>query len=140
MLMIIIYDNFRTKEQPVVKQTLESCLVQKKMCKIITDEYDLKVSLLDKIEYLKPFDIFISSEVKGEIRIKSIKLNFIMVDMDMGKNIFELKTNYMNEKNQTWAGKGMLPLCVTGKKSWLMMVDVLTNKTRYNSLLPLTIE
>ena len=136
----------REKELPVTNISVEDCVIQKQVCTIETDKFKLNISSDEKIEYLRPFNILISTETKNYSEIDKIQLDFKMIGMNMGVNRFVLKTSdtkkntHVRKGKQIWKGKALLPVCVSGRADWVAEVEVLASQVRYILTFPISVQ
>lgn len=124
----------------IFKLTVKDCQLDKKECFINIDEFHLKINVSKNIEYLKYFDITVSTKVKKDFIIKATHIVFSMKDMDMGINKFTLKTNSYNKKEQEWHGKAILPMCITGETKWFTELILQGENRKYFIKFPLTVK
>lgn len=64
---------------------------------------------------LQPFQVTVSAPQARELAIE-----FRMQGMDMGQNRYRL----LRQADGAWTGRVTLPVCVSGRRDWQMIVDV----------------
>ena len=125
------------KEKDVIKIQPNNCHIESKECIVDLNELKVRVVFDEDIFYLKPFNVSVTNENSENLKLKSIKIDFKMNNMNMGVNRFLLK----NDDNKSlWQGKALLPICVTGRADWLSEIELATKNTRYLISLPILVK
>lgn len=127
-----------SKEQVVIKISDVKCNAQKKVCKIELEGLNIELSFDNNIYYLKPFNVFVWTEAKTHI--KSIQVDFKMINMNMGVNRFSLRKTELENEKQKWQGKALLPVCVTGRADWFAELGIVTENVKYIISLPVSVQ
>ena len=90
-------------------------------CNAKTGDTEIEIKFPDNIVFLKHFPI--------EVRIAALKnainkvtVDFQMVKMNMGLNFYQLTQS--DKDKALWTGKGVLPVCTTGRTDWLAIISV----------------
>ena len=129
-----------SKPTTAINISFSHCNVQKETCNVDTDDFSLNISFDEHVYYLKPFNFSISSKLKSNVEIESVQIDFKMKNMDMGVNRFMLKNINIKNKFQTWKGKALLPICVTGRADWISELEVITEDTKYIISFPISVK
>lgn len=124
----------------VIEIPVENCHPQHQKCEILSGDFKFNLLIDKNVYYLKPFNIHFWSENNTNHNIESILLNFKMQDMDMGINRIRLKKLNTQNGEITWSGKGLLPVCVTGRADWISEVEILTKQNKYTFNIPLLVK
>lgn len=95
---------------------LSSCRLDVDTCEIKINDKNLSVTLDGEVKPLAPFLINISD--KSNL-IDSAIVSFKMKAMDMGFN----KYRFIKD-NSNWTAKIIIPICTTGRRDWLVEVEV----------------
>ena len=142
-IVIISLQNIKwieeNSDKNIINLPVENCDVQKQRCHIISDEFNIEISLENNIYYLKNFNISVWSENNKSSNIESIFIDFKMEKMNMGVNRFML-TKLNSEYKQRWQGKALLPVCVTGRADWFSDFEVETKTNRYVFRFPINVK
>lgn len=109
--------------------TVSSCNPLKVKCRITKENVGLVFYLPSNVEYLKPFQVEITSDGINNSDIDKVTVTFEMSDMDMGQNQFVLKP-----RGSIYSGEAVLPVCVTGRVDWTARVDVITEDRVYQAI------
>lgn len=64
---------------------------------------------------LQPFQVMVIAP-----QARDVAIEFQMQGMDMGPNRYRL----VRQADGSWAGRVTLPVCVSGRRDWQMVVDV----------------
>lgn len=125
----------------VIQLSIKKCNAQLNKCKVNIDDFEIGIDIDRNIEYLKTFNMKLWVENKKNNFIESIYIDFKMNGMDMGVNRFKLIRNepIKFSKTQSWHGKVVLPICVTGKVDWLAKIELISQKKQYEILVPIKI-
>jgi len=132
------------KKLTVIKMSFEECKPQERVCNVELDGLKLKVSFDKDVFYLKPFNISILLDYKSNNKInkkvESVYIDFKMKTMRMGVNRFLLIATDINKNKQSWQGKALLPVCVTGRAGWFSELEVIMDKKKYILTFPLLVK
>ena len=143
MVAIFIQNKNKTiniEEKNIIKIHADHCGTKYKECVVDLNEFIVKISLDENIYYLKQFNVSVLNESSNNLKLKSIQVDFKMNNMNMGVNIFRLKTTGLESNKQVWQGKALLPICVTGRADWVSEFEVETEKNKYLISLPILVE
>ncbi|MEW9897009.1 hypothetical protein ABWL39_00030 [Chitinivorax sp. PXF-14] len=84
-------------------------------CRFKVGEREVSLRFGQPITAMAPFDVAVKVA-----QAREVKASFAMRGMDMGSNQYRLLA--ANDGN--WAAKVMLPVCVQGRRDWLMTLSV----------------
>ena len=119
------------------------CNIIEKGCLFSISDKQFQVSLVGAVRTMKPFKILIHQdnfEAEDETKISGMSVEFTMPSMNMGINRFKLI-----KKNETniipkWQGKILLPVCVSKRVNWKMLVSIETEKDIFELNIPVKIK
>ena len=139
-LAVISIYNLNTQalfnDNVVVEISALECKPQIQSCKIVTEDFNIEISLNENIFYLKPFNVFVQTEVKTNFDIEFIQIDFKMEGMNMGVNRFLLTKKNNNDKKKVWNGKALLPICVARRADWFAELEIVTKQKQYFLSIP----
>ncbi len=92
------------------------------------------------VHYLRPFEMQVVAMGFGQDEIINVTVSFTMTDMDMGINRFGLRKEETPNARLTYKGRGMIPVCVSGRRDWLATVELETENNIYTAQYRLKIE
>lgn len=75
----------------------------------------VQVGIAGELKVLQPFEVWVRAE--GARRVQA---RFTMEGMDMGFNLYTLRA----DKEGVFRGRVTLPLCVSGRRDWVMTLDI----------------
>ncbi len=84
-------------------------------CTVMAGGRDIRLGTDQAIKPLKPFSLRV--EAKGAARVEA---RFTMEGMDMGFNVYPLRA----DRQGVFRTTATLPVCVTGRRDWIMTLDV----------------
>lgn len=131
--------NFFNKSTEIEIQVLK-CKPQKQTCEIVTEDFNIEISLNENIFYLKPFIISVLIENKLNDSIESVQIDFKMKGMNMGVNRFMLTQKSIKDKKQEWEGNALLPICVAERADWFAEFEIVTKMKKYIFSVPVNVK
>ena len=75
----------------------------------------ITIGLADKPKALQPFQVWVKAPGANKVQA-----SFTMVDMNMGFNLYTLRP----DKDGVFRAQVTLPACVSGRREWVMTVDI----------------
>lgn len=84
-------------------------------CAGSVDGRDVTLGVQGELKVLQPFELWVRTE--GAQRVEA---SFTMEGMDMGFNLYTLRA----DKDGIHRARVTLPVCVSGRRDWVMTVDV----------------
>lgn len=114
--------------------TVKNCNPVLDVCKASDHSHSVALRLDTSTRYLKPFEIEVTINGFNVTAIKTVSVDFNMVDMDMGINRFRLNQVIQQETGIVYRGRGILPVCVTGRRDWQAVVEVDAGDTAYQAV------
>lgn len=84
-------------------------------CTARFDGREVQVGVVGPMKALAPFEV----RVKGA-GIRKVQASFAMKDMDMGFNLYALRP----ASDGSFRTRVTLPVCVSGRRDWIMVLDV----------------
>ena len=120
LLLLLSFYPADLKNDKVLKQySVYQCTDYISGCKASINEKEIEMKFPEGIVFLERFPV----EVKlTRIQAKKITVEFDMVAMDMGQNFYQLQQ--INKNITTWTGKGVLPVCTTGRTDWQSIISI----------------
>ena len=115
-----------------------NCKIQTELCNFNIDGLQLSISSDKAIQYLKPFLIVVNTSTSHNSNLKKIQIEFKMNGMDMGVNRFLLSKKNINNK-ESWQGKALLPICVTGRADWIAEFSLYIKDSIFILSLPISV-
>ena len=144
ILLVLVTQNLSwkkmDKELTVIKISYEDCKPQKQVCNVELGGIKLGILFDEDVFYLKPFNVSVLLDDNSSNKVESVYIDFKMKNMDMGINRFLLSITDTKNKKQSWQGKALVPICVTGRADWFSEVEVITNKVKYILTFPLFVK
>ena len=75
----------------------------------------VSVGVEGELKVLQPFEVWVQA---GQAR--KVQATFTMEGMDMGFNLYTLRA----DKEGVFRGRVTLPVCVSGRRDWVMTLDI----------------
>ena len=110
---VVVWQNPRQQGEGVLR-TL-ACPDLRKGCRIDLDGKAVMVLVSGELKPLKAFQVRVEAP-----RAEKVEARFTMESMDMGFNLYTLRA----EKAGVFQANVTLPVCVTGRRDWVMHLDV----------------
>jgi len=95
-----------------------STLTQPAGCRVNVDGREIRFGMLGEPKPLAPFHIWL--ELPDSLEAQKAEARFTMEGMDMGFNLYTLRPDDQGVLRATVT----LPICVTGRRDWHMILDV----------------
>lgn len=76
---------------------------------------EIALGLDRQVQVLKPFEVWVKAA-----GVSKVQARFTMKGMDMGFNLYTLKADAQG----TFRTRATLPVCVTGRRDWIMSLDI----------------
>jgi hypothetical protein len=114
--------------------TVKNCNPVLDLCTASDHSHSVVFRLDPSTRYLKPFEIEVTIKGFNVTAVKTVSVDFNMVDMDMGINRFSLNQVIQQETGIVYRGRGILPVCVTGRRDWQAVVEVDAGDTAYQAV------
>ena len=137
----IINSSISPKKKNIISLTNNHiCNVVESNCYFYNKDKRVDLTLIGKVRTMQPFNI--SVKLKNFSNdIEAVTVNFLMKSMNMGMNIFVLEPNQKTILNTTqWQSKILLPVCVSKRSDWDMILKNETKNSIYELKTPLQIE
>lgn len=100
------------QELPVTRAMLSVCDLQHGPCTTTMEQGKVTLRVAPRpIPVVTPLQLQVETDVPD---IRGVEVDFSGVDMNMGRNRFQLRTNAEGH----YAGEGMLPVCVRNRMRW----------------------
>lgn len=84
-------------------------------CTAKLDGREVTVGVTGELKVLDPFLVWVKAA-----GAKEVQASFAMKDMDMGFNLYTLKPDAQG----AFRARVTLPVCVSGRRDWIMILDV----------------
>lgn len=121
----------KTKDVIYLKRA-KDCNILQSECRFMVDKKQLGLRLSGNIRTMQPFKL-VAEAHNFNSDINSISVVFSMQSMDMGFNKFKFtKTKILNSSDnakpdlELWQASILLPVCVSKRSDWEMLVRVET--------------
>ena len=114
-------------EKAQVETVQVNCTTLIEGCSVIVKGQEIRLGLSTAPKPLAPFQIWVKTKniaTNKPADVRKAEVRFIMEGMDMGFNLYTLRA----DKEGTLRGTVTLPICVTGRRDWAMILDL--NGTR----------
>lgn len=115
------YEMMRLKSDP-------ACDISVMPCASMNDGFGIQTRIIGTASALKPFPVQVVIETAKPVIVDKAVLEFSMVGMDMGSNRFTLKPD---AAGKTWQADTVLPICSTGRRDWLLSVEIFAGRRVY---------
>jgi hypothetical protein len=96
-----------------------ACADPRTGCEARIDDTSLRVGIDGELKVLQPFTVWLRPGDAGFAPGK-VQASFTMEGMDMGFNLYTLR----READGVYRGRVTLPVCVTGRRDWVMTLDI----------------
>jgi len=107
---------FDTPPETTVK--VYQCADLMQGCKVRLNGKSLEIMFSGTPGALRPFALSVKTD-----DLKEVSASFTMVGMEMGANRYQLISN-----GSVWEAKVMLPVCVTGRRDWILTLSLDKNR------------
>jgi hypothetical protein len=84
-------------------------------CEVNLNGRELSLGVHGELKVLQPFEVWVKAP-----GAKAIQASFAMKDMDMGFNLYTLRT----DPKGVFRTRVTLPVCVSGRRDWIMILDI----------------
>ncbi len=84
-------------------------------CTIALDGRQVTVGVTGELKVLQPFELWVRAQ-----GVRRVQASFTMEGMDMGFNRYTLRA----DKDGVFRGRVTLPVCVSGRRDWVMTLDI----------------
>jgi len=116
LIALVLWTN-RAPVEAVVTQV--SCATLSSGCSVQVDGREIILGMTGVTKPLAPFQIWVKAQ-----GVRKAEARFVMEGMDMGFNLYTLRA----DNQGVFRANVTLPVCVTGRRDWAMILDV--DKTR----------
>ncbi len=126
----IVVSDKKLQQKPGYSLTTSNpnCDPGRSVCVATDQNYSIALNFPEQVHYLKPFKMKVMLNGFGNEKIEAVNVDYTMVGMDMGLNRFTLLPVSGVKGQRSYAGEGILPVCVSGRVDWLANVQVTTEK------------
>jgi len=98
-------------------------------CRVQLDGREFILSIRGSTKPLTPFQVRLQAVASAEVapaEVATVEVRFIMEGMDMGFNLYTLQPDQQSGagQNNTLTANVTLPICVTGRRDWKMMLQI----------------
>lgn len=113
------------------------------LCRAMSDDLDLELQLGPRIKALEPFTVHLR-KTRGTLSEQAeIELRFVMQGMDMGEHHYRLTPvpdALVDGQNSYWRSMATLPVCSSGRRDWLLILDIRDMDRQWRAELPFSVE
>ena len=106
------------KAPPGTEISVAKCADLNHGCRIVLSKKSVDVKFSALPSALKSFDLTVQAD-----GVKQLYASFVMVGMEMGVNRYRL----INSGNNSWHAKVILPVCVAGRRDWVLTLALDNN-------------
>lgn len=126
-------DNIVTPEQqPVTEQINSECDLAKQTCIAQFADLQVQAALPQPPVYLKPFVLTVHTRGRNSAAITAVRAQFVMTDMQMPTPVTSLvPTISADNRDPSWQGNAILPVCISGRHDWRVVIELETATMRY---------
>ncbi|RMG31874.1 MAG: hypothetical protein D6721_00210 [Gammaproteobacteria bacterium] len=103
------------------------CDAARAVCETVGSGVHVRLRLGPGVRAMHPFPVVL--EVP---KAHGVVIRFEMPGMDMGKNVYRLDRAAPGR----WAGKAILPICLSGRTDWVARVEIERADGRYLAVFP----
>lgn len=122
LLLVLSFYPVSINNEKQGKVTVYQCTTLTTGCKARLGDNHVEIRFPENIVFLKQFPIEVRLVEQQPNPVTKVNVDFQMVGMKMGINFYQLT---QSEKNQSlWTGKGVLPVCATGRTDWQVIVSL----------------
>lgn len=126
LLVLSIFPVSLDNEKLVSNYPVHPCKTLTTGCKANIGNTEVEIKFPDNIVFLKRFPIELRIPDKQHPVFEKVSVDFQMVDMNMGLNFYQLKQH--DKDKSLWTGKGVLPVCTTGRTDWQAIISLQQGK------------
>ena len=92
----------------------------------------MQVALPQPPIYLKPFVLTVHTRGRNSAAITAVYAQFVMADMQMPTPVTSLvPATSTDNRDPSWQGNIILPVCISGRHDWRVVIELETATTRY---------
>ncbi len=91
------------------------CPNLQKGCSTRLEGHEINLGVQGELKVLSPFEVWVKAP-----EAKEVQASFAMKDMDMGFNLYTLRP----DPQGVFRARVTLPVCVSGRRDWVMILDV----------------
>jgi len=117
------YEMVRLKTDP-------RCDISATPCSSGQEGFRIQTQLAGTASALTPFPVQVEIQSAAPVTVDKAVLEFTMVGMDMGSNRFPLKPD---TTGKIWHADTVLPICSTGRRDWLLSVEIFAGERVYSA-------
>lgn len=115
LLFLIATVLWQTRERQPAVAVRVNCTTPASGCSSTLDGSEIRVGIDGVPRPLKPFDVWVRAEHASRVEAR-----FTMEGMDMGFNLYTLR----RDASGIFRARVTLPVCVTGRRDWLMTLTI----------------
>lgn len=122
LLALSFYPVSIEKEKQENTYSVYPCKTLTTGCKANIENAEIEIKFPGNIIFLKRFPIEVNIAAVQQHSVDKVIVDFQMVGMNMGLNIYQLKQS--DKDKSLWTGTGVLPVCTTGRTDWQAIVSL----------------
>ena len=96
------------------------CDAARMPCTGFGDGVEVRLRIRPGARALEPFPLQVQVSGEAAAEIREVRVRFEMPGMDMGRNRYRLE----HRGEGLWGAQVILPLCTTGRRDWLALVEL----------------
>lgn len=119
-------------QQLATEQVNSECDLAKQTCIAQFADVQVQVELPQQPVYLKPFVLKVRTRGNSSVAITTVRAHFVMQDMQMPTPVTTLQVMpSADDGERSWQGNAILPVCISGRHDWRVVIELETATTRY---------
>lgn len=108
------------------------CDLAKQTCTTQFTDLQVQVTLPQQPIYLKPFASTVRASGNSSAAIMIVRVHFVMLNMQMPTPVTILQaTPSAVDSERSWQGNTILPVCVSGRHDWRVIIELESATTQY---------
>ncbi len=124
----------RSAQQHLAVQSQDNseCDLARQTCIAQFADMQVQVELPQQPVYLKPFVLKVRTRGNSSVAITTVRAHFVMQDMQMPTPVTTLQAMpSADDGERSWQGNAILPVCISGRHDWRVVIELETATTRY---------
>jgi hypothetical protein len=109
-----------------------ACDPVRQSCNALGGDVGVALQLGPGVRPLERFPVNVRLSGIAPQDVDSVRVNFVMRHMDMGRNLYQLATDNAG----AWTGSATLPICSSNRLDWVAVVEVTSQATQYTAEYP----
>lgn len=128
-------DDFLSRSAAIPLAVVPDCDVARNRCLAKDASIAVYLRLGSLAATLEPFPVEVTVQTADGAAPSRVEIEFLMSGMDMGINRYRLDAG----EDGQWLGRAILPVCTTGRRDWLAVVNVVMGERTWQAGFPFTV-